>query len=40
MRPDQKLLRAADAWQQALPEPNDKFYLIVGLDNETVVDAA
>jgi pimeloyl-ACP methyl ester carboxylesterase len=39
MRPDQKLLRAADAAQQALPEPNDKFYLIVGLDNETVVDA-
>jgi hypothetical protein len=39
MRPDQKLLSAADKAQQALPEPNDHFHLIVGLNNQTVVDA-
>jgi pimeloyl-ACP methyl ester carboxylesterase len=39
MRPEAKLLLAAEASQQSLPEPNDNFHLIVGLDNETVVDA-
>jgi pimeloyl-ACP methyl ester carboxylesterase len=39
VRPDGDLLGAAERAQTALPEPNDKFFLIVGLDNETVVNA-
>ncbi len=37
--PDQKLLTAASAAQDALPEPTDDFYLIVGVNNQTVVNA-
>lgn len=33
------MLRAAEAAQSSLPEPSDNFFLIVGIDSETVVNA-